>query len=73
MHLHNTIVTITVKLPAVEVDRDRGLEANRESLIYTALESAYYDWQDTEVPIEHKPTVKITDCPDYPALVTDIL
>lgn len=73
MHLHNTIVTITVKIPTIDIDRDAGLQANRERIAFIALENAYYDWQDNEVPDASKPTVKITDCPDYPALCEDVV
>ena len=69
MHLHNTVVTITITLPAVGVDRDAGVETNRQRIYDKAIEDAYYDWQDNQV--SQKPVVKIVDCPDYPALVTD--
>ena len=59
MKLTNTVVTITVTVPEIEVDKEQGIAVARRKIAQAALLNVF----------QFKQTTKITDCPDYPALI----
>lgn len=65
MKLTNTVVTITVTIPEIEVDKELGLDFAR----YVCLEQAC---QVVSSFVNNNAIGKVTrniiDCPDYPAL-----
>lgn len=64
MKLSSVTVQFTVTLHDVEVDKESGLTGVRRDLYYKAFNEI------DQLPLAQIQTA-ITDCPDYPALVTE--